>query len=118
MKAISTLLLLVLASSVMGQTYAPKSQIVTMYAMEDPTGITWDDPKFIKVGQKSWKLKDTIPVTLEIQYTRRDVPMVRDCYLINGIPYSKSTALLTRGRWIRIPYYRYRISNGWVNKQN
>ena len=61
------------------------------------------------------KGQDTIAITLEIQYSRRDVPMVRDCYLINGQPYHKSTAPLTRGKWVKIQYYRWRISNGWVN---
>lgn len=59
---------------------------------------------------------DTIPVTIDYQYTRRDVPMTIDCYLINGVPYKKSCAPLTRGKFVRVMCSRWRISNGWVNQ--
>jgi hypothetical protein len=113
MKAISTLLLLVLASSVMGQTVREMHTVNGLY-----------DTSLLAELLYRGKSGDTIelhvakPATIDYQYTRRDVPMTIDCYLINGIPYRKSCAPLTKGKWVRVQCYRWRISNGWVNAQN
>jgi hypothetical protein len=115
MKAISTLLLLVLASSVMGQIYPMQSDTI-----QPGTYVVTDNPSapcvFVYNGECYTK-PDTVKATIDYQYTRRDIPMTIDCYLINGIPYRKSCAPLTKGKWVRVQCVRWRISNGWVNSK-
>lgn len=57
--------------------------------------------------------KDTIPATILVQYSYHDAITVRDVYLINGEPWYRSKAPLTRGKWIKPNWYRWKLSNGW-----
>jgi len=74
----------------------------------DTTGFHMGNPSAV------WQsFGDTIPALLWVQYTRRNVPMLRDCYLINGIPHYRS-----KGKFRKLNYYRWAVSKeNWNTKK-
>lgn len=59
---------------------------------------------------------DTVHTLMWIQTTRRDVPMLRKVYIINGELWKRSCGLFTKNKWVRVQWFRYAPANGWIEK--
>ena len=81
----------------------------------------WKLPTFklcyFSINGKCYQLTDTIPVIVGIQYTNRDATILREAYLINGEPWYRSPAPLTRGKWIKIRCVRWKVENNWITNK-